>query len=166
MCSQPNAQILPLSSLHNLQKAQRRRSTQFDRMIDLRPLIIKWTSRRRAAVVIAVRSGAVSLEQACQRYELSVEEPVDRGLKARPHQRQQASDAGFGASSSAVVTDPLLRFSAITEWVAGTNAVFYGCRDRRFKGLREQFRGIPHSDIIQRGRLVIQYLIICFAASI
>jgi hypothetical protein len=44
-------------------------------------------------------------------------------MKARPHHRQQASNAGFGASSSAVVTDPLLRSSATTEWVAGTNAV-------------------------------------------
>jgi hypothetical protein len=41
---------------------------------------------------------------------------------------------------------------------------FYGCRDRRFKGLRTQFRGFRHSDIIQNGRLVIQYLITCRAS--
>jgi hypothetical protein len=34
----------------------------------------RWVARRKAAVVDAVRSGAISLEEACRRYELSVEE--------------------------------------------------------------------------------------------
>ncbi len=34
----------------------------------------RWVARRKAVVVSAVRSGAISLEEACRRYELSVEE--------------------------------------------------------------------------------------------
>jgi hypothetical protein len=34
----------------------------------------RWVARRKAVVVDAVRSGALSLEEACQRYQLSVEE--------------------------------------------------------------------------------------------
>lgn len=34
----------------------------------------RWVIRRKAAVVQAVRSGAMSLEEACERYNLSVEE--------------------------------------------------------------------------------------------
>jgi hypothetical protein len=34
----------------------------------------RWVARRKAVVVDAVRSGAISLEDACRRYELSVEE--------------------------------------------------------------------------------------------
>ena len=33
----------------------------------------RWVARREAAVVTAVRSGAVGLEEACERYELSEE---------------------------------------------------------------------------------------------
>ena len=43
--------------------------------IDLPPPGTKrWVARRKAAVVTAVRSGAISLEEACRRYELSEEE--------------------------------------------------------------------------------------------
>lgn len=43
--------------------------------IDLPPRETKrWVARRKAAVVTAVRSGAISLEEACRRYELSEEE--------------------------------------------------------------------------------------------
>jgi hypothetical protein len=43
--------------------------------IDLPPPKTKrWVARRKAAVVTAVRSGAISLEEACCRYELSEEE--------------------------------------------------------------------------------------------
>jgi hypothetical protein len=43
--------------------------------IDLPPRGTKrWVARRKAAVVTAVRSGAISLEEACRRYELSEEE--------------------------------------------------------------------------------------------
>jgi hypothetical protein len=34
----------------------------------------RWVARRKAVVVEAVRRGAISLEEACRRYELSVEE--------------------------------------------------------------------------------------------
>jgi hypothetical protein len=34
----------------------------------------RWVMRRKAEVVAGVRSGVISLEQACQRYTLSVEE--------------------------------------------------------------------------------------------
>jgi transposase-like protein len=43
--------------------------------VDLPPPETKrWVSRRKAAIVNAVLSGAVSLEEVCRRYELSVEE--------------------------------------------------------------------------------------------
>src|ERR1700757_4139788 len=34
----------------------------------------RWGARRKAVLVHAVRSGAISLEEVCRRYELSVEE--------------------------------------------------------------------------------------------
>jgi hypothetical protein len=34
----------------------------------------RWVARRKAVVVDAVRRGAISLEEACRRYRLSVEE--------------------------------------------------------------------------------------------
>lgn len=34
----------------------------------------RWVIRRKATVVAAVRSGHLTLEQACQRYKLSIEE--------------------------------------------------------------------------------------------
>jgi len=43
--------------------------------VDLPPSGTKrWVARRKAAVVAAVRSGAIDLEEACRRYELSEEE--------------------------------------------------------------------------------------------
>ena len=44
----------------------------------------RWVARRKAAVVTAVRSGAIGLEEACQRYELSEEEFTawERGIEA------------------------------------------------------------------------------------
>lgn len=38
------------------------------------PTTKRWVIRRKAAVVAAVRAGVLSLEEACQRYHLSVEE--------------------------------------------------------------------------------------------
>jgi Protein of unknown function (DUF1153) len=44
-------------------------------VVDLPPSDTKrWVARRKAVVVNAVRSGAISLEEVCRRYELSVEE--------------------------------------------------------------------------------------------
>ena len=34
----------------------------------------RWVARRKAAVVVAVRNGSITLEEACRRYELSEEE--------------------------------------------------------------------------------------------
>ena len=44
----------------------------------------RWVARRKAAVVTAVRSGEIHLEQACRRYELSEEEfhAWERGIEA------------------------------------------------------------------------------------
>ena len=43
----------------------------------------RWVARRKAAVVTAVRSGAISLEEACRRYNLSEEEFLawERGIE-------------------------------------------------------------------------------------
>ena len=43
--------------------------------VDLPPSDTKrWVARRKAAVVTAVRNGAIGFEEACRRYELSEEE--------------------------------------------------------------------------------------------
>ena len=44
----------------------------------------RWVARRKAAVVTAVRSGEIDLEEACRRYELSEEEfhAWEQGIKA------------------------------------------------------------------------------------
>jgi len=46
--------------------------------------IKRWVPRRKAAVVTAVRSGAISIEEACRRYHLSEEEFLawERGIEA------------------------------------------------------------------------------------
>ena len=43
----------------------------------------RWVARRKAAVVAAVRSGAIGLEEACHRYGLSEEEFLawERGIE-------------------------------------------------------------------------------------
>jgi hypothetical protein len=38
------------------------------------PKIARWVTRRKAAVLAAVRSGQITLEEACRTYEISVEE--------------------------------------------------------------------------------------------
>lgn len=47
------------------------------------PDIKRWVSRRKAEVVLAVEGGLLSLEEACHRYALTVEEFVgwERGLE-------------------------------------------------------------------------------------
>src|SRR5207302_11399581 len=47
---------------------------QLEQMIDPPPPVTRWTSRRKASVVAAVHSGEITLEAACGRYELSIEE--------------------------------------------------------------------------------------------
>jgi hypothetical protein len=45
------------------------------RLSDLPPPNTKrWVTRRKAEVVAAVRNGIISLDEACQRYKLSIEE--------------------------------------------------------------------------------------------
>jgi transposase-like protein len=34
----------------------------------------RWTAQRKAAVLVAVKSGAITVEEACRRYEISAEE--------------------------------------------------------------------------------------------
>jgi transposase-like protein len=44
-------------------------------VVDLPPADTRrWTAKRKALIVDAVRSGVISLEEACRRYQLSVEE--------------------------------------------------------------------------------------------
>ena len=53
-------------------------------IVDLPPADTKrWVARRKAAVVAAVRSGAIGLEEACHRYRLSDEEffAWERGME-------------------------------------------------------------------------------------
>jgi len=61
----------------------------------------RWVIRRKAQVVSAVENGAISLEQACERYSLSVEEFLSwrraieehgmRGLRATRVQQYRAN---------------------------------------------------------------------------
>ena len=74
VCVRPNAHIVPPSSLHDMRIALRECFPQLEQMIDPPPPVTRWTSRRKAAVVAAVHSGEITLEAACGRYELSIEE--------------------------------------------------------------------------------------------
>jgi Protein of unknown function (DUF1153) len=74
VCVRPNAQIAPPSSLHDMRIAPRECLPQLEQMIDPPPPVTRWTTRRKAAVVAAVHSGEITLEAACGRYELSIEE--------------------------------------------------------------------------------------------
>jgi hypothetical protein len=49
-----------------------------------RPRTRRWVAGRKAAVVNAVHGGAIGLEEACRRYELSAEEFLswERGIEA------------------------------------------------------------------------------------
>jgi transposase-like protein len=47
-------------------------------MVDLPPSNTKrWVARRKAAVLAALRSGAITMDEACRRYALSEEELLD-----------------------------------------------------------------------------------------
>ena len=45
----------------------------------------RWVARRKAAVVAAVRSGSISIEEACRRYHLSEEEFLAWERKIEAH---------------------------------------------------------------------------------
>ncbi len=75
---------------------------------DLPPLNTKrWVIRRKAAVVAGVRAGLISLEEACRRYTLSVEEFVTwqrmideygmRGLRVTQLKHYRVSERPQGA---------------------------------------------------------------------
>lgn len=71
----------------------------------------RWVMRRKAEVVAGVRSGVISLDEACQRYTLSVEEFLSwqrlvdshgvRGLRAT---RLQDYRGGVGPLRSRIIT--------------------------------------------------------------
>ena len=73
----------------------------------------RWVVRRKAEVVAAVRAGLLTLEEACERYSLSVEEFLSwqalidkhgmRGLrttKLKEYRRRKMADGGLGATAS------------------------------------------------------------------
>ena len=45
----------------------------------------RWVVRRKAAVVVAVRAGVITLEEACRRYQLSEEEFLARQRAFEAH---------------------------------------------------------------------------------
>lgn len=67
----------------------------------------RWVIRRKAEVVAAVRAGLITLEEACERYRLSVEEFLSwqrlidkhgmRGLRTTRLQQYRRNTAGAGA---------------------------------------------------------------------
>lgn len=67
----------------------------------------RWVIRRKAEVVAGVRSGLISLEEACRRYTLSVEEflswqrLIDKhGVRALRATRLQEYRNGYGGTNS------------------------------------------------------------------
>ena len=67
----------------------------------------RWTPQRKAAVLGAVRSGAISVEEACRRYEISGEElvtwlPNEEKFKTLIQQKRIIGEA---RSMSALVSD-------------------------------------------------------------
>jgi hypothetical protein len=68
----PNHTPAPMPPKPGLPRHGERRLVRIE---DLPPPGIKrWVIRRKAEVVAAVRAGVISLEEACERYTLSVEE--------------------------------------------------------------------------------------------
>ena len=77
------------------------------------PSTKRWVVRRKAEVVTAVRAGLLTLEEACQRYKLSVEEFLSwqalidkhgmRGLRTTRLQqyRRKSNDTAHQSSNSA-----------------------------------------------------------------
>ena len=74
----------------------------------------RWVVRRKAAVVVAVRSGGVTLEEACRVYQLSKEELLSwdrafelhglaglRVTRIQQYRRFRPEDAPFGLTETA-----------------------------------------------------------------
>jgi hypothetical protein len=98
VCVRPNAQIVPPSGLHDMRIAPRECLPQLEQMIDPPPLVTRWTSRRKAAVVAAVHSGEITLEPACGWYELSIEE--FRAWESKVAPRSALSDVAIDLLNS------------------------------------------------------------------
>ena len=82
----------------------------------------RWVIRRKAEVVAAVRGGLLSLEEACSRYTLTVEEflswqrSIDRhglpGLRTtriQQYRETRASSAGTSTAAACLAADAVLR---------------------------------------------------------
>ena len=85
-------------------------------ILDSRPTSIALIVQRRAAI-----------QNCCLcpvQQNFRADPPVDRGLKARPHHKQQASNAGFGASSSAAITEKPPRFKGTSVWLTRSITAF------------------------------------------
>ena len=91
-------------------------SDAFKQSTDRRPASIARMVHRRAAI----QNCCLCPEQ----QNFWVEPPVERGVNARPHHRQRASQAGFRSSSSAAITGKPLRFEGTSVWFAGRNTAF------------------------------------------
>jgi len=61
VCSRPKAKLPQPSGLHTARRARRKWFTGLDQMIDLAPPTGRWTIRREAVVVSAVRSAVLRL---------------------------------------------------------------------------------------------------------
>ena len=55
------------------------------------PATKRWVTRRKAIVVNAVRRGALSIQEACQRYSLSLEEFLAQAVRDRPARGARAA---------------------------------------------------------------------------
>jgi len=75
---------------------------------------VRWVIRRKAEVVAAVRNGLIGLDEACERYRLSVEEFLNwerlvtaHGLRGlRVTRSQQYRDAGRVKAPSVALSRP------------------------------------------------------------
>ena len=83
----------------------------------LPPNTTRWVASRKAALVAAVHSGEISLEEACQRYQLSVEEFSAwerafktygvQGLQATCLQRYRKKGTHFSQSANAALASAI-----------------------------------------------------------
>jgi transposase-like protein len=114
----------------------------------------RWTVRRKAAVVEAVLSGVISVEEVCRRYDLSVEEFLSwhntmkmhgiRGLHTTMLQRYRHSRAKGIETALRAVTDAINEFGGSNE----SNC----CRGRGVRCRRDaQFREQSPSNDPNRG---------------
>jgi transposase-like protein len=72
------------------------------------PSTRRWVARRKAAVLRAIRSGAISVEEACRRYELSEEELLawQRAFEAHGLPGLRASRLRYRRTRRSTRTDP------------------------------------------------------------